>query len=113
MPGLTKKQRRMNRKHVLIALKEETGSLGGTAAAENVDAYCADPDRANTKTFAYVGGLTLNKFYIDPAKPNASERRSLWMNVVGKMGKTGTIDPGNWDGSADVKKLQAILEGAK
>lgn len=110
MGDLTKDQRRMNRKHVLDALKQETGSSGGDAAAARVDAYRKDPLGANTVEFGYVGGLTLNRFYIDPTKPNGSERRSLWMNVVRRMGKPTAADPGGWGGSSDVKKLQAIAE---
>jgi hypothetical protein len=112
MGNLTKDQRRMNRKHVIDALKQETGSSGGDAAATRVDAYRNDPLGATTVEFAYVGGLTLNRFYIDPTKPNKSERRSLWMNIMKRMGKPNAVDPGGWDGSSDVKKLQAIAEEA-
>lgn len=110
MADLTRAERRMNRKHVLDALKQETGSSGGDAAAARVDAYRHDPIGASTTEFGYVGGLTLRRFYIDPTKPNSNERRSLWMNIVQRMGKPTAADPSGWDGTSDVKKLQAIVE---
>lgn len=103
----------MNRKHVLDALRSETGSSGGDAAAQRVDAYRSDPIGASTTEFGYVGGLVLTRFYIDPSKPNKSERRSLWQNITQRMKKQGTADPGGWDGTADVKRLQAIAEEAQ
>ncbi len=112
MTLLTRDQRRMNRKCVLDALKQETGSSGGDTAAARVDAYRDDPIGASTTEFGYVGGLKLRRFYIDPTKPNNNERRSLWTNVVQCMGKPDANDPGGWDGSSDVKKLQAIAEAA-
>ena len=112
MADLTRQQRRMNRKHVLDALKQETGSSGGDAAAARVDGYRNDPISASTTEFGYVGALTLRRFYIDPTKPNDNERRSLWMNIVQRLGKPAAVDPGNWDGASDVKKLQAIGEEA-
>lgn len=112
MADLTREERRRNRKHVLDALKEETGSSGGTTAAPRVDAYRADPVGASTEEFGFVGGLRLQRFYIDPTKPNQSERRSLWTNIVERMGKPGTANPGGFDGDTDVKKLQAIAEEA-
>lgn len=112
MADLTREDRRKNRKLVLDALKEETGSSGGTAAAARVDAYCNNPIGASTIEFGFVGGLILQRFYIDPAKPNQSERRSLWSNIAKKMGKPTAIDLGGWDASSDVKKLQAIVEEA-
>ena len=112
MADLTREQRRINRKHVLDALKQETGSSGGDVAAARVDTYRDDPRGASTTEFGYVGGLTLTRFYIDPTKPNDNERRSLWMNVVQRIGKPAAADPGGWDGTSDVKKLQAIAEEA-
>jgi hypothetical protein len=112
MADLTREQRRINRKHVLDALKEETGSSGGSTAAARVDAYRADPVGASTEEFGFVGGLRLQRFYIDPTKPNQSERRSLWTNVVRRMDKPTAKDPGGWNGDSDVKKLQAIAEEA-
>jgi len=112
MARLTKRERRVNRKHVLDALKAETGSLGGDAAAARVQAYVKDPVGANTVEFAYVGGLVLQRFYIDPEKPNSSERRSLWQNLVARLGKPEAVDPGGWDGTTTVGMLQAMVEEA-
>ncbi|KPK40353.1 MAG: hypothetical protein AMJ69_02680 [Gammaproteobacteria bacterium SG8_47] len=112
MSGLTRSERRVNRKHVLDALHQETGSNGGDAAAARVEAFRADPIGAPTTEFAYVGALTLTRFYVDPSKPNANERRSLWMNITQRMQKPGTTDPGGWDGTTDVKQLQALAENA-
>jgi len=112
MPDLTKEERRINRKHVLDALNEETGSSGGTVAEARVDAYRSNPLGATTKEFGYVGSLILRRFYIDPTKPNNKERRSLWINVVKRMGKEMIPVPEGWNGSSDVKKLQAIVEEA-
>ena len=112
MEDLTRDQRRENRKHVLDALKEETGSSGGSAAAARVNAYCNNPIGSSTTEFGYVGGLRLSRFYIDPTKPGNNERRSLWMNIVQRMYKPDALDSGGWDSTSDVKKLQAILEEA-
>jgi len=103
-------QSRINRKHVLDALKRETGSSGGDAAAKRVNAYRKDPIGADTTEFGYVGALTLRRFYVDPAKPNATERRALWATLTKKMGKRGAKDPGGWDGTIDVKTLQMLVE---
>ena len=112
MAGLTRKERRINRKHVLDALQEETGSSGGDVAAARVQAYVADPVGASSEEFAYVGGLILQRFYIDPEKPNSAERQSLWQNIVTRMGKPEAVDPGGWDGTTNVGMLQAIVEEA-
>jgi hypothetical protein len=112
MAELTRDDRRKNRKHVLDALVDETGSFGGDAAAARVKAYRADPTGASTTEFSYVGALTLRRFYIDESKPNAVERRSLWQNLTTRMGKSGAKDPGGWDGTTLVMTLQAIAEEA-
>jgi hypothetical protein len=109
---LTRDDRRRNRKHVLDGLKEETGSSGGGDASTRVDHYRADPVNASGAEFAFVGGLRLRRFYIDPTKPNGVERRSLWQNVTTRMGKPTAVDPGGWDGTTAVAQLQAIVEGA-
>lgn len=103
-------QRRINRKLVLDALKEETGSSGGDAAAKRVDAYRKNPTGADTTEFGYVGALTLRRFYVAPDKPNATERRALWATLTKKMGKPGIKYPGGWDGTIDVKTLQMLVE---
>jgi hypothetical protein len=77
-----------------------------------VQAYVADPVGASSEEFAYVGGLILQRFYIDPEKPNSAERQSLWQNIVTRMGKPEAVDPGEWDGTTDVGILQAIVEEA-
>jgi hypothetical protein len=112
MATLTKDERRQNRKHVLLALNEETGGQGGSAASARVIAYCNDPIGASTEEFGYVGGLRLRRWYIADDKPNAAERASLWQNLKQKFGKPAATDPGGWDGTSDVKKLQAIMEEA-
>lgn len=104
--------RRLNRKHVLDGLVEETGSFGGDPAAARVKAYRSDPLGASTEDFGYVGGLTLRRFYVDDSKPNGVERRSLWQNLTQRMEKPAAKDPGGWDGSTQVKALQAIVEEA-
>lgn len=112
MATLTRDERRINRKHVLLALKSETGSDGGSAAAARVKAYCADPTNASTVEFGFVGALTLRRFYVDPSKPNDTERQSLWHELMKRIGKTGTANPSGWDGTTMVLTLQAIAEGA-
>ncbi|MFN0180531.1 MAG: hypothetical protein ACKVZ0_17155 [Gemmatimonadales bacterium] len=112
MTELTREDRRVNRKHVLVALNKETGSFGGDAAASRVKAFIADPTGASTVEFAYVGGLTLRRFYIDESKPNSAERQSLWQEVTHQLGRDGVANPGKWDGSTQVKTLQAIAEEA-
>jgi hypothetical protein len=112
--GLSEKDRqRANRKLMLDALKEETGSSGGTAAAARVEAYRADPLGASLEDFAFVGALILTRFYVDPTKPNDAERASLWTAIMQKMGKPGVAPKTGWDGKSDVKKLQAIAEFAQ
>lgn len=112
MADLTRDERRINRKHVLQALKSETGSEGGSAAAPRVKAYCADPTGASSAEFAFVGALTLRRFYVDPAKPNAAERRSLWQEITTRLDKLGAKDPGGWGSETAVLTLQAIAEEA-
>lgn len=109
---LTRDQRRLNRGHVLDALNSETGADAGSSAQDRVRAYRADPVGASTTEFGFVGGLALRRWYVAADKPNTSERRSLWFEVMKRLGKTGTADPGGWDGSSDVLTLQAIAEEA-
>lgn len=101
--------RRVNRKHVLEALNDETGSWGGDAAADRVKAYCKRPTTADRTEFAYVGALTLQRFYVDPSKPNGVERASLWTNITKRLDKQA-IDPGGWNGETNVGQLQAIAQ---
>jgi hypothetical protein len=103
--------RRMNRKFVLDALKSETGVDDGETAAARIKAYRNDPKGATTTEFSFAGALTLRRWYIDPAKPNANERRSLWQNIMQRMGKNAA-DPGGWNGTTNVSQLQAIAEEA-
>ena len=109
---MTREERRTNRKLVLQALKSETGSSGGDAAAARVAAYIADPINADATEFAFVGALTLKRFFIDPSKPDTSERRSLWQELMNRISPGGASDPGGWDGKTNVSQLQAIVEEA-
>lgn len=108
---MTRDERRVNRKHVLDALKSETGTDDGSTAAPRIAAYRNDPIGASTEEFAFCGALTLHRWYIDPSKPNQNERRSLWREIMDRMGKNAPM-PGNWDGDTNVSLLQAIAEGA-
>jgi len=112
MALLTREERRINRGHVLDALNSETGSNGGDIAEARVKAYRKDPKGASTTEFGYVGGLALQRWFIDPSKPKAVERRSLWQNIMTRMKKLGTKDPGGWDGQTAVLALQQIAEEA-
>lgn len=112
MANLTRAERRQNRKLVLDALVDETGSSGGDAAAARVGAFRTDPIGASTTEFGYVGALSLRRFYVDDGKPNGVERRSLWQNLVTRMNRPDVRDPGGWDGSTLVMTLQAIAEEA-
>ena len=103
-------QRRINRAEILSALHEETGSFGGASADERVPAFIDDPIGSNTREFGYVGGLAIQRFYVDPSKPNATERRNLWSNIKGRIDGAGP-NPDGWDGSSRVLTLQAIVEG--
>ncbi len=107
----SKEERRKNRKHVLDALRSETGVDDGTTAAPRIKAYRADPTGATTTEFAFVGGLILRRWFIDPSKPNQSERRSLWQEIMKRLNKQAT-DPGGWSGTTNVSQLQAIAEEA-
>lgn len=104
--------RRENRARVLRALKTETGSLGGGAAKERVKAYLRDPVGASTKDFAYVGALTLDRFYVAAGKPNANERKSLWQSLRAEFEKSAALDPGGWSSDTNVSQLQSIVEEA-
>ena len=110
MADLTREDRRLNRKAVLEALFRETGSSGGDVAGARVRAYCADPLAASTRDFAFVGGLTLVRFYVDPARPDTAQRRMLWALVRKGLGlPVGTV-PDDWDGRTDVSTLQLLAE---
>jgi hypothetical protein len=109
---MTREDRRRNRASVLKALKSETGSSGGDAAAKRVAAYFKDPLKASTADFAFVGTLNLTRFYIDPQKPNATERRSLWQAMIAEFDQGTGADPGNWSGVTTVSQLQGIVEEA-
>ena len=108
---MTKDERRINRKHVLDALKSETGVDDGETAADRIVAYRKDPVGAPTKEFAFCGALTLRRWYIDPSKPNQNDRRSLWQEIMKRMGKDKPV-PSGWDGDTNVSQLQAIAEEA-
>ncbi len=110
MPDLTPEQRRENRKLVLQALQSETGSSGGDLAAPRVQAFVADPQAASTDDYVYVGALRLTRFYVDPSKPNASERRSLWQAVRTRMGRPTGNAPADIDGNTPVRTLQVLAE---
>ena len=112
MPRLTRSQRRINRKHVLAALRDETGSLGGDSAAPRVQAYLQDPTGASSYDYGFVGGLDLGKFYLDQAKPNVNDRSLLWQRITTSMGKKGAADPGRWARKTKVLTLHAIAEEA-
>lgn len=104
-------QRRRMRATILSALKDETGSAGGAPAAARVNAYIKKPLDASTEDFAFVGALTLTRFFIDPSKPDASERRGLWQNIMSRI-ESDQKDAGGWGGSTNVAQLQAIVEEA-
>ena len=110
MAEFTLQQRRANRAMVLEALLSETGSSGGDAAAERVVAFRGDPQGAASKVHVFVGALRLVRFYIDPSKPNMSERRSLWHAVRTRMGKSTTTVPNSIDSSTAVAMLQLLAE---
>jgi hypothetical protein len=109
---MTKDERRRHRRHVLVALNKETGSHGGGPAGDRVKAYIRDPERATTVEFAFVGALTLVRFFVDPSKPNQSERRSLWQAILDEFATDSVKDPGGWNGTTNVSQLQAIVEEA-
>ena len=108
---MPKDERRINRKHVLDALKSETGVDDGSTAAPRIVAYRQNPTGASTEEFAFCGALTLGRWYVDPTKPNQNERRSLWQEIMKRMNKNATM-PGGWDGDTNVSQLQAIAEEA-
>jgi len=110
MADPTPEERRTNRKIVLDALKSETGSSGGDLAAARVDAYRADPVGASSDEYFYVGALRLVRFYVDPDKPNASERRGLWQKIRSTMGKPTSPVPTDFDGTTPVRTLQMLAE---
>lgn len=109
---MTRDERRINRKRVLQALQSETGSSGGDVAEQRVKDFIEDPVDAPTEEFAYVGALTLRRFYIDPTKPNTSERRSLWQELLKRFDNGSAMDPGGWASDTNVAQLQAIVEQA-
>jgi len=112
MGSETRDERRENRARVLRALKSETGSMGGDAAKARVKAYLQDPVGAPTKEFAFVGALTLTRFYVAQGKPDLSERKSLWQSLRAEFAKPTAVDPGGWSGDTNVSQLQAIIEEA-
>ena len=110
MPEVTPEQRRTNRTIVLRSLKNETGSSGGDAAAARVEDFCADPVGASSDEYVYVGALRLVRFYVDPTKPNASERQGLWQKVRTEMAKSTSPVPKDIDGAMAVRTLQLLAE---
>lgn len=110
MAELTLEQRRENRRIVLEALRRETGSQGGDLAAPRVRAFVADPQNAATEEYVYVGALRLSRFYVDPSKPNSSERGGLWQSVRTAMGKAVGPVPTDVDGTTPVRSLQVLAE---
>ena len=102
-------QRRTNRKHVLDALHDETGSNGGDHAAERVIAFRNDPHGEGKPHMTFVGALPLVRWYVDPSKPNASEARSLWHNLRKRLDKSIGSAPA-FTGASTVVGLQTLAE---
>jgi hypothetical protein len=109
---MSREDRRKNRAHILEALQSETGSSGGDAAAKRVKAYIADPIGAPPEEFSFCGALILTRFYVDPQKPNTSEKRSLWKEMLTRIDQGSAADPGGWNGESSVSQLQLIVEQA-
>lgn len=110
MPDSVFETRRKSRKHTLEALHDETGSRGGTLAAPRVIAYCADPLGAPPREYAYVGGLALRRFYVDPSKPNGAERQGLWTNLRNRLGQPVGTAPAAINSTSVVADVQAMAE---
>lgn len=108
---MAKDERRINRKHILDALRSETGADDGSTAAPRIRAYRQDPTGASTVEFSFCGGLAVRRWYVAPGKPNQNERRSLWQQIMTNMGKSKP-NPGGWDGNSSVGQLQLIAEKA-
>jgi hypothetical protein len=109
--GLTKSRRVC--KHVLDALHEETDINGGGDAEAAVIAFRNDPGGADSVLFGHVSGLTINRWYVDPSKPNEIERKALWVTVRHEMDKIPAGDnPGNWTGQSTVLTLGLIADAA-
>lgn len=104
--------RRMNCKHVLDALNDETHSNGGDAAAADVIRFRNDPGGADGQTFGRVSSLPLIRWYIDPTKPDANQRDRLWTNVTRRIGRPGVANPGGFGAQTPVVTLQEIAEEA-
>ncbi|MHB0937122.1 MAG: hypothetical protein ACYC6A_12105 [Armatimonadota bacterium] len=107
----TKAERRIDRALVLTALVAETGSHGGPAAA-SVKAYIDNPEGASAEQFAYVGGLLLERFYVDPGKPSRAEQQSLWQNLGDSFDLPADAECPDLVPSLTVGQLQAIVEEA-
>jgi hypothetical protein len=109
--GLTKSRRVC--KHVLDALHKETDINGGGAAEADVIAFRNDPGGADTVLFGRVSSLPINRWYVDPSKPNEIERKALWVTVRREMQKIPTGDnPDNWTGQTTVLTLGLIADAA-
>ena len=107
-------ERRWNRKLVLDALQKETGVDGGSSEQRaRIVAFRNDPGGASLDDFVFVGALALKNWYVDPDKPGASERPSLWITLTGLMGKPGAANPDNWGPTTSVSQLQTIVEIAQ
>lgn len=103
-------QRRTNRKHVLDALNRETDANGGKDVATRVIAFRNDPHGGGREHFVFVGGLQLFGWYIDPARPTASEARSLWHEARKRLGKPVGNAPAGISGQLTVVGLQTLAE---
>ena len=79
-------------------------------AAPRVIAYCADPVGAPAREYAYVGGLALRRFYVDPGKPNGAERQGLWTNLRNRLSQTVGAAPAAISSTSVVADVQAMAE---
>lgn len=95
----------------LVALHRETDSNGGDPAAADVLAFLADPAGADTELFSRVRALPIQRWYVDPSKPNEAERGALWTSVRKEMNKLPPGDnPGGWTNTARVLELAEIAD---
>ena len=74
----TREERRKNRKHVLDALHDETGSSGGDAAAERVDRYRGVPPYYETQAYIarIIRDYNRQKLAENPALAKKPARKS-------------------------------------
>ena len=103
---LGRNRNRLLHKIILDSLHALTGSDGGSPAESIVRHYRTDPIGTDTAEFAFCTGLTLKRWYIDPAKPNQSEERALWTEIWNRLGVAVPAGPDDLESTTMIASIR-------